>query len=64
MPNRYHSNFNGKLSGKSGPKNSSGAAQPSLPKESTMNWPKAPGETRPSPNKVKFPEIKQAVKSS
>ena len=61
MPNRYYSSFNGKLSGKSGPKNPSGT-QPSLPKESTWNAPSVPGGRRSSPNKVKFPEIKDAVK--
>ena len=60
MPNRYHSNFNGKLSAPMPPKDKGSNPVYSAP-ESTRAWVKDIGPPGPKRNTVNFPEIKAYV---
>lgn len=58
MPNRYYSNFNGKLSAPTPTKDQRRAGSPPYP-EKTFAWTKDLGPTGPKRNTVGFPEVKQ-----
>ena len=61
MPNRYYSNFNGKLSAPVPPKDQRREGKPPYP-ERTRAWPADIGPVGPKRNTVGFPEVKQSAK--
>ena len=61
MPNRYYSNFNGKLSAPTPPKDKARSSTPPYP-ERTRDWLTDIGPVGPKRNTVGFPEVKQAAK--